>query len=111
MKIYKAYFNSQQVMSKTTILEPVNRTLTGWNKSEISLLNYQRYILKKADKFRLGLIDLLYVSNFKGEKITINDNRPSTKIEQIKLLVAQHEGVPAGIIKLSKRKLLFFGKF
>ena len=59
-------------MSKTTILEPVNRTLTGWNKSEISLLNYQRYILKKADKFRLGLIDLLYVSNFKGGNATIN---------------------------------------
>ena len=41
-------------------------------KSEISLTNYQNYIRRKPDKFKLTIVDLLYISNFKGGNATIN---------------------------------------
>jgi len=49
-----------------------SRTNTGWQKSEISLNNYQDYLITKNDRFELSLIDLLYVSNFKGGNATID---------------------------------------
>ncbi|KGE14627.1 hypothetical protein [Sphingobacterium deserti] len=49
------------------------RAVTQWGKSSISFVNYQNYISLKADQFELGLIDLLYISNFKGGNATINE--------------------------------------
>ena len=44
-----------------------------WFKSDISYQNYQDYIEKKSNYFDLSLIDLLYISNFKGGNSTINE--------------------------------------
>ena len=45
-----------------------------WEKSNISYFNYQNYIEKKTNRFKLTLVDLLYVSNFKGGNATINES-------------------------------------
>ena len=48
----------------------------SWKKSNVALDNYNSYIKKKiaiGQKFDLTLIDLLYISNFKGGNATIND--------------------------------------
>ena len=52
---------------------------TQWGKSSISYENYQNYINLKQDRYKLSLIDLLYVSNFKGGNATINE--PESVIE------------------------------
>jgi hypothetical protein len=49
------------------------RATTQWDKSSISYKNYQSYIANKPQKFELTLIDLLYISNFKGGNATINE--------------------------------------
>jgi hypothetical protein len=49
------------------------KALTQWTKSAISYENYQSFIDKKSNKFELSLIDLLYISNFKGGNATINE--------------------------------------
>ena len=49
------------------------KALTQWTKSAISFKNYQDFIVKKTEKFKLSLIDLLYISNFKGGNATINE--------------------------------------
>ncbi len=48
---------------------------TNWLKSSVALENYSNYIKKKIErqKFDLTLIDLLYISNFKGGNATINE--------------------------------------
>jgi hypothetical protein len=46
---------------------------TKWKKSNISFSNYQNYIKTKQSRFELSLIDLLYISNFKGGNSTINE--------------------------------------
>ena len=49
----------------------------SWKKSNVALDNYNSYIKKKiaiGQKFDLTLIDLLYISNFKGGNATINDD-------------------------------------
>lgn len=46
---------------------------TQWKKSNISFENYQNYIKTKQNRFELTLIDLLYISNFKGGNATINE--------------------------------------
>jgi hypothetical protein len=66
-------FNSLSIQSP--------RTLTGWHKSEISLINYQFYLNRKSDRFDLSLIDLLYVSNFKGGNATINVDESELNIK------------------------------
>jgi hypothetical protein len=49
------------------------KALNRWEKSNISYTNYSKYISTKTDKFKLTIIDLLYVSNFKGGNATINE--------------------------------------
>ena len=51
------------------------KAITNWKKSSIALKNYSHYIKKKIEeqKFDLTLIDLLYISNFKGGNATINE--------------------------------------
>lgn len=47
---------------------------TRWINSDISYKNYQNYIKgKKKDRFNLTLIDLLYISNFKGGNASIHE--------------------------------------
>lgn len=48
------------------------KSLKRWEKGIVSLDNYQNYLSKH--KFHLTLIDLLYVSNFKGGNATINED-------------------------------------
>lgn len=55
------------------IRELDKKALTQWTKSAISYKNYQDYIEKKAQPFEISLIDLLYISNFKGGNATINE--------------------------------------
>lgn len=55
------------------------RALTQWNKSAISYKNYRDFIDKKSERFKISLIDLLYISNFKGGNATINE--PESIIE------------------------------
>lgn len=50
------------------------RATTLWNKASISYQNYQDYIDQKEDRFKLTIIDLLYISNFKGGNATINES-------------------------------------
>ena len=57
-----------------------NSAETKWDKSSISFKNYQNYINKKEDKFKLTLIDLLYISNFKGGNATTHE--PEDTIEE-----------------------------
>jgi len=52
---------------------PKNRSLTLWEKSNKTYDNYKIYLDKKTNKLQLTLIDLLYVSNFKGGNATINE--------------------------------------
>ncbi|MEI6138554.1 MAG: hypothetical protein WCP85_04795 [Mariniphaga sp.] len=49
------------------------RAESQWKKSDISYQNYQNYLSKKADRYELTFIDLLYISNFKGGNSTINE--------------------------------------
>lgn len=53
--------------------ETDKRAEQQWDKSDISYKNYVNFISSKSDKFKLTLIDLLYVSNFKGGYATINE--------------------------------------
>ena len=53
--------------------ETDRRAEQQWKKSDISYTNYVNFISSKSDKFKLTLIDLLYVSNFKGGYATINE--------------------------------------
>lgn len=58
---------------ENAINEIDKRALRQWDKSDISYANYINFIAKKKDKFQLTLLDLLYVSNFKGGYATINE--------------------------------------
>ena len=49
------------------------REVTNWEKSDISYQNYLNYIAQKQNRYELTLIDLLYISNFKGGNATINE--------------------------------------
>ena len=64
-------------------METDKKAKTRWDKADISFQNYQKYLFEKEDRFKLTLIDLLYISNFKGGNATINE--PVEKI-QTKLL-------------------------
>jgi len=60
------------MLGMTVILD--NRASKQWDKACISYNNYQEYLKAKSDRFELTLIDLLYISNFKGGNATINEN-------------------------------------
>ena len=44
-----------------------------WKKANNCYENYQNFIKGKTDRFELTLIDLLYISNFKGGNATIGE--------------------------------------
>lgn len=56
------------------------KAVTLWNKAQFSFINYQNYVNSKENRFQLTLIDLLYISNFKGGNATIHE--PEKDIEQ-----------------------------
>jgi hypothetical protein len=58
-----------------------NRASTIWEKSSKSLENYYKFIERKNDRFKLELVDLLYVSNFKGGNSTINETEESLEFK------------------------------
>lgn len=60
------------------------KATTQWDKAAISYNNYLKYLDGKADKFELTLIDLLYISNFKGGNSTINEDELKIK-EKLKI--------------------------
>lgn len=51
--------------------------LRRWEKANISYKNYLTYLGRKDGRFKLTLIDLLYVSNFKGGYASIHENESS----------------------------------
>lgn len=63
--------------------QPDKRAETKWIKSCKSYQNYQGYIDRKVNRFDLTLIDLLYISNFKGGNATINEPEKEINIKLI----------------------------
>jgi hypothetical protein len=55
------------------------RAETQWEKSNISYSNYRDYLNLKIDRYELTLIDLLFISNFKGGNATINEQELTIK--------------------------------
>ena len=51
----------------------MSKESTRWEKADISYRNYMDFILRKEERYELSLIDLLYVSNFKGGNASINE--------------------------------------
>ena len=45
-----------------------------WKRANVSYENYQDFISKKEDRFKLTLIDLLYISNFIGGNATVSES-------------------------------------
>lgn len=60
-------------------METDKKATTQWGKAAIGYQNYQDYLALKNDKFKLKLVDLLYVSNFKGGNATINEYEHSVE--------------------------------
>ena len=56
------------IMSETD-----KRAIALWTNAARSLKNYQQYIDRKRTKYELTLIDLLYISNFKGGNASIHE--------------------------------------
>lgn len=48
---------------------------TQWLKASISYDNYQNYINNKTTRYSLSIIDLLYISNFKGGNASIHEHQ------------------------------------
>lgn len=58
----------------------MSREENRWEKASISYENYLRYVSRKQDRFELSLIDLLFVSNFKGGNAAIHE--PDVTVNQ-----------------------------
>lgn len=56
-----------------------NRAASQWDKSEISYQNYVGYLAAKPNKFKLTIVDLFYIKNFKGGSATTNE--PESQLE------------------------------
>lgn len=59
------------------------KALTRWNSANLSFENYLKYIDKKSNTDRLGLtlIDLLYISNFKGGNSSIHEDEDGVNLK------------------------------
>ena len=55
----------------------MSREKTRWEKADISYQNYAEYLRRKPIPYVLSLIDLLYVSNFKGGNASIQESESS----------------------------------
>lgn len=83
------------------MMENDNRALSKWDKSEISYQNFRQYIKNKPIKFKLTIIDLFYVSNFKGGNSTINEEET-----EIELKLKSYEDILKEIDKFFSSKKL-----
>jgi hypothetical protein len=54
---------------------------TRWEKADISYLNYVAYLMRKSLPYDLSLIDLLFVSNFKGGNASIQEEESSINLK------------------------------
>lgn len=82
-------------------MENDKRAISKWGKSDISYLNFREYIEHKPNKFKLTIIDLFYISNFKGGNSTINE-----KETEIELKLKSYEDILKEIdIAFSSKKL------
>lgn len=84
---------------------------TKWNKSNLSYVNYQKYLKRKPanERFKLTLIDLLYVSNFKGGNASIHQEEADV-IKNLKayskiLQEIENEFPNADLRKLDKNRI------
>ena len=61
---------------KSESLKIVNdkSAVSRWDKSNISYKNYKEYLSNKPERFVLSLIDLLFISNFKGGNASIHED-------------------------------------
>jgi hypothetical protein len=75
----RKYSRWWQALKKDSPMTIDKKATTQWDKAAISYTNYLKYIDSKADRFELTLIDLLYISNFKGGNSTINEDELKTK--------------------------------
>lgn len=88
----------------------MSKELTRWTKANISYENYSNYIKKKSDGYKLSLIDLLYISNFKGGNASISEKESSVnkKLREysshLKTIKGRFEN--NRLIDLSKEELL-----
>ena len=84
-------------------MENDNRALSKWDKSNISYQNFSKYIENKPNKFKfkLTIIDLFYISNFKGGNSTINE-----KETEIELKLKSYEDILKEIDKAFSSKKL-----
>jgi hypothetical protein len=57
------------------------RAKTIWDKSDTGYKNYQVYITGKTNRFELTLIDLLYISNFKGGYAIIGEKEQEVNVK------------------------------
>lgn len=58
----------------TKDIQPSDKSAsTRWEKSNISYINYLEYIESKTNRFNLTIVDLLYISNFKGGNASIHE--------------------------------------
>jgi hypothetical protein len=55
----------------------MSKESTRWEKADISYRNYVAYLNRKSSPCELSLIDLLYVSNFKGGNASIQEQESS----------------------------------
>ena len=70
-------FQLKYKYERTTKMKPQTdkSATTRWNNSDVSYKNYQNYIMSKGEKrYHLTMIDLLYVSNFKGGNASIHED-------------------------------------
>jgi len=51
------------------------KAVSLWQNANKSLKNYQLYIDRKQERYLLTLIDLLYISNFKGGNASIHEEK------------------------------------
>ncbi len=59
----------------------MNKAFTQWKKANKSYQNYLAYIKSKRERFKLTLIDLLYVRNFKGGNASIHEDESSMNVK------------------------------
>lgn len=60
----------------------MSKSSTQWEKADVSYQNYIHYIKRKPEKFKLTLIDLYYIRNFKDGNASIHEKE---KLANIKL--------------------------
>jgi hypothetical protein len=80
-----------------------------WIKADNSFQNYYDYLGKKANKFELTFIDLLYIANFKGGNATIRGSEKTIndKLRSYskKIIDIEYKFNSDKLAALNKRKL------